>query len=182
MAKKIEKNPADSMPPFVFPKGLVRFSHLQKPDEFEGKVEYKVEVIVDDSPEWQETLKKLKDFQDDRDAANGRSTKPELTCLKSKDGKKFLKFHSKSQEFFTVVDAKNNPTTEEPWSGSEVLVFGRPEWYKGFGGGLTLYLSKVLIAKNAKDMPRETSGPTNADRPDPFADYGDAGEDPFKGI
>jgi hypothetical protein len=146
------KNFEDSMTPFVFPQGTVRFSHLITPDTYEGKTQYKVEVVIDETnPEWKEVLENLKKFQDDRALANGKSTK-DLSCVVRKDGLAFLKFHSNSNEFFSIVDKNNQPYDQEPWRGSTVRVFGKPEYYTGFGGGITLYLMKVQVVENAKDI------------------------------
>lgn len=151
---KTTRNKEDRGSPILFPEGAARFAHLQTPDDFEGKVEFSVQVIINESdPEWQAALDTLKAFQDERDIANGRSTKDHLTCLKSKNGEKFLKFRSKSKEFFNVVDANKKPYTEEPWTGSRVKVFASPEWYKGFGGGITLYLHAVQVLEDSKDNP-----------------------------
>ena len=175
MAKK-QKNYDDVMTPFVFPAGTTGFSHLMKPDEFpEGVFKYKVQVNIGDTPEWEETIKKLQQFQDDRSVANGKAPKP-LTCIQTKNGVKYLEFHSYNKQ--PVVDKNNQPYDEEPWRGSIVRVFSQPEYYSGFGGGITLYMNKVQVVENTKNS---GGGPS---REDPFAvpTPPEAGEDPFNGI
>lgn len=180
MAKKTNINPEDYGPSFNFPESATLFAYTNTPDEYEGKVSWYVQIAVDDSPEWEATLKRLQDFQDERSLANGKSTKP-LTCLKVKDGQKFLKVQSNSQDKFVVVDAKNKPYTEDLWRGSRVVVNATPKFYTGLGSGLTLYLNGVQVIANAKDAPREDrpqGAPTV--RRNPFAQPagGDVGDDP----
>jgi hypothetical protein len=176
MAKKYD--PADYMTPFVFPHGIVMYSNMITPDTYEGKTEYRVQVEIGDTQEWKDALQKLQEFQDARCEAHGKPQQP-LTCVKTKDGKKFLKFHSGSPDRFSVVDKNNQPTTDEPWGGSTVRIFATPMYYTGFGGGMTLYLTKAMVVEQARD----SGGPSNFN--DPFASSapkGDAPADPFAGV
>lgn len=178
MAKKTSINIEDYGPSFNFPESSTLYAYTNEPDEYEGKISWYVQIIVDDSPEWEATLKRLQDFQDERSLANGKSTKP-LTCLKVKDGQRFLKVQSNSRDKFVVVDAMNKPYEEDLWRGSRVVINTTPKFYTGLGSGLTVYMNGVKVINNAKDAPREDS-PQGAPtvRRNPFAS--DAGVDvPF---
>jgi hypothetical protein len=154
------KNPADRMEPIVFPDSMALYCNLQNPDIFKtdggDRVEYRVQIKVEDTPEWEAVLKQLTDFQNARAAdydQDDDATKPScLKKMKYKDEKvQYIKIHSKNKDFFQVVDKNNQPTPEEPWGGSIVKVCGIPEYYKGFGGGMTVYLHKVMIVENSRD-------------------------------
>lgn len=173
------KNPADRMEPFVFPQSIVKYSNIQTPDRYDpgngqAKEEYRVTIIVDpEAPEWKETIDKLTAFQNARAEEYDQDEKP-LSCLKRRTDKETkekeytMKFHSKSRDYFEVVDAHNRPYAEEPWGGSEVKVFATPEYYDGFGGGITLYLNKVMVVNNAKN----SGGGGGSSYADPFANAG----------
>lgn len=198
------KNPADRMEPIVFPDSMALYCNLQEPDRYQPesgppRVEYRVQIRVDDNPEWQEFFDKAVAFHNERKEWYARQKedwddgdyeewkednyikKPSfLKKMKYKDERvQFIKIHSKFKDKFQVVDKNNQPTTDEPWGGSIVKVAALPEFYEGFGGGITLYLNKVMIVENSRDA--GSNSPPAGEYKDPFAsESGPSGSDiPF---
>lgn len=177
------------MAPILFPETTGQFINLQTPDRFqpkgstEVKEEYRITLDVDpEDPEWKKVIEQMTEFQNARLDAMDAEPKP-LSCLKRRTDKNTgekkysMKVHSKSRDYFEVVDKNNRPYSEEPWGGSRVKVFATPEFYDGFGGGMTLYLVKVMVVENS----RESGGSSGGGYSDPFASAGspDKSDIPF---
>ncbi len=102
------------------PKVEAYYHNLVTPDEESDK--YDCGVVIDDSPELQEQLDKLLEFQNEELQKAGEDTRDTLLCLKdekSKDentgkwtvktGRKLLFFKSGSRDKFVVVGPDKKP-------------------------------------------------------------------------
>ena len=114
------------------PKGKSLYAHLVEPDVYEtgGKKSesWKINVVIEDTPEWDTLLEKLLTFENSVRAVEALDPVDEPECIKTnKDGGRTLQFHTYSNQYLRVLSADLKPFTENPGNDSIVRVNGVPD-------------------------------------------------------
>ena len=124
---------------FVTPKGELRYPWLTQPDtRFDPEGKYKVVLVLDAAdPAVEELVGKIQDALNEKGLENA-------PFKETDDGFEF-KFSSAYRP--GVFDAHRNRIPDEIriGSGSVGKVAYQPNVYKGFGGGINLYLKGVQV-------------------------------------
>ena len=136
------------------PRGVAIFPNLETTDQYSEK--YQIRVAVEDTPEWNATIKKLLDFQNTELQKSGEDPQDALLCLKDEmvkqegsdkkvpSGRQFLTFKSADRSKFSVVGPDKRTLGREIAHGATVRVNGSAAF--GFMRDdpyVTLYLSAV---------------------------------------
>jgi len=146
--------------------GVARYPYLNKPSyQFDAEGTYKVELEVDPSdPATQAFLK----FLDAEAAKHDEGATKVQRPFKKKDDNYIVNF--KTSYAPRLFDAYNNklPAEVNIGSGSRIKVAYQVNFYKGFGGGVNLYLQAAQVLELVEFKGRDAE------------DYGFAQEEGFK--
>jgi hypothetical protein len=152
------------------PRGKLKYPWLREPDKrFDAEGKYKVDLVLHEDDDG------VKEFIERIDKAVAAS-KGKNSPYKYVDGSYMVKFSSAYQP--AVFDGRNVPipAAVKIGSGSVGKVAFIPNVYKGFGGGVNLYLKAVQVSEivefgadpdsygfTAEDAPEEEKADGSAD-------------------
>lgn len=170
-----DKNP-DYGTNLLLPDATSGWSHMKEPDTggkkkngstFKKAPTWDIEILVEDTPEWNKILQELTAFENARCTAYGLPTVDITTAVKTdKDGNRILKPYSKDQTRYVLVNPDRSPYTDNVFKGSKVSVSVVP-CFSTLRNNLVLYLNGVMVLEKPAYEPDQPSG-GGAFR-DPFA-------------
>lgn len=165
-----------SYAPFVTGRMVARFPHLETPDTFKGKTQYKVDGVPQ-AGVGGALKKEIEAFAANVGAGSGRPIKKD-----KKDGTVFFVFKSHRKPM--VTDAAGNPLPKgaQVGAGSIIRVAGSMADYEpnpgAPNGGVTLYVDAVRVLELKQG--RNAENPFG-DAEDGYVADGAAERDPFDG-
>lgn len=141
------------------PKGKSLYAHLVEPDVYtaggNSSESWKINVVIEDTPEWDELIQKLLTFENSVRAVEALDPVDSPECIKeNKDGVRSLQFHTYSNKYLTVVGADLKPFPENPGNDSIVRVNGVPDC-KSVNGKFKhrLWLDSVQVVEHVPYVP-----------------------------
>lgn len=156
----------------VTPVGEAKWAHVhvpKQPFEAKGEAKYQIDVCFDkDSPEWAKwataLMERLRAIPTQTDRA-GRvmehqpPIKQELDSDDKPTGRFYTTFKTGEKFKPAVFDKFGQPVPETSLvgNGSKVRVNYTPSEYKGFGGGIALYLNAVQVLELVEFKPQTAS-------------------------
>jgi len=135
---------------FTTPIGLVRWSHLVKPDVFKGVTRFKVGVMFPESnAHWQSHLSGLRDFARENGIENlpvkPVMEKQEDESLVAKEGWMWMDFKTQYKTVIVGPDKMPKELEGEPGFESKVAVSYVASPHNNNGGGISCFLQAVQI-------------------------------------
>lgn len=136
------------------PASLCMYAHLIEPDVFkkdgqaDGKPNWCINTVVEDTPEWDTFLSEMVKFENNVRGIEGLPDTTVSSLIRTnKEGQRTVRFHTYNNQYLRVVGADTKPFSDNPGNGSLVRVNGKPDFVRGDGDKINarIWLASVQV-------------------------------------
>jgi len=135
-------------PKKITPKGVLVYPHLNKPDTYEGKTQYKTKIrVAADDSDMAAFIVTCDEFAKDATEKCGKKLSKRPWIIEDETGDYILSAHSNLDNKPVLKDTQKNIISDDTpvWGGSVARLRATIFGYTGLGGGVTLLLDSVCI-------------------------------------